>query len=147
MNIIPDGKPIYSFDYQLRSRYSETDQMGYVYHGRFLEYFEEARTAMIRATGVTYAEMEERGVMLPVANVALRYKGPVKYDELITIRILLFEEPSTRFKTYYQVFVENDDRVKIEAFVELVFVDVNSRRPTKVPEYILLHMNEAINLA
>jgi acyl-CoA thioester hydrolase len=82
----PDGLPILSFEHRLRSRYSETDKMGYVYYGRYLEYFEEARTEMIRSMGVRYSTMEKDGIMLPVIHSEIDYKHPLYYDEEILIR-------------------------------------------------------------
>ena len=62
MVLFPDGIPIHSFEHRLRSRYSETDKMGYVYYGRYLENFEQARTEMIRIMGVHYITMEKDGL-------------------------------------------------------------------------------------
>ena len=73
----PDASPIHSFEYRLRSRYSETDKMGYVYYGRYLEYFEEARTEMIRSLGMSYDAMEDEGIMLPVVHSEIDYKQPL----------------------------------------------------------------------
>lgn len=125
-------EPLYVYELKLRSRYAETDKMGYVYHGRFLEYFEQARTEMIREAGISYLNMEEMGVMLPVAHVSIDYKRPVFYDELITIRVLIFEEPSTRLNTWYEV-VGEDGKTRLTAHVVLVFVSEENRRPCPPP--------------
>lgn len=70
----PDREPLIEYTHKLRSRYGETDKMGYVYYGRYLEYFEVARTEMIRSFGLSYRELEENGVMLPVIHSELEYK-------------------------------------------------------------------------
>src|SRR5690625_6297924 len=89
----PDKEPIYSYTYTLRSRYGETDQMGYVYYGRYLDYFEVARTEMIRDLGVSYSKLEEEGIMLPVIYAQISYKSPIYYDEEMNITVLLFSTP------------------------------------------------------
>jgi len=132
-----DGNSLlFTYDLKLRSRYSETDQMGYVYHGRMLEYFEQARTEMIRDAGVSYKALEDSGVMLPVSRVEINYKRPVFYDELITVRVKIYDKPSTRLHTYYEVLSESG-KVKVTGEVMLVFVDRETRRPCEPPQIFI----------
>jgi acyl-CoA thioester hydrolase len=70
----------------LRVRYSETDQMGTFYNSRALEWFECARTETLRAGGVSYAEMEKRGVHLPLVEAYVKYLGRARYDDLLRVR-------------------------------------------------------------
>jgi acyl-CoA thioester hydrolase len=72
---------------QLRVRYSETDQMGTFYNSRALEWFECGRTEFLRALGVPYAQMEERGVMLPLVEAHVNYRGRAKYDDLLSVSV------------------------------------------------------------
>ena len=97
--MFPDSNPLLTFTYQLRSRYSETDKMGYVYYGRYLEYFEVARTEMIRQAGFSYRDLEESGIMLPVIHSEIQYKQPIFYDERMDIRVLRFRH-HTSVDTY-----------------------------------------------
>ena len=73
-------------DTQVRVRYAETDQMGFVYYGRYMEYLEVGRVEMMRARGIPYSTVEDRGIWMPVSHVELNYKSPGRYDELLTIR-------------------------------------------------------------
>jgi acyl-CoA thioester hydrolase len=139
MNTEDGRKPLLVYEHKLRSRYAETDQMGYVYHGRFLEYFEEARTEMIRKAGVSYKKLEEAGVMLPVMHVSVDYRRPVYYDELMTVRVLIYDEPSTRLRTHYEVLSESG-KVKLEGKVVLCFVDTATRRPCNPPDFFVSGM-------
>jgi acyl-CoA thioester hydrolase len=66
-----------------RVRYSETDQMGTFYNSRALEWFECGRTELLRAMGLPYAEMERRGVFLPVVEAHVEYRGRARYDDLL----------------------------------------------------------------
>lgn len=66
-----------------RVRYSETDQMGTFYNSRPLEWFECGRTELMRALGLSYVEMEKRGVLLPVVEVHVEYLGRAQYDDLL----------------------------------------------------------------
>jgi len=126
--------PLLTFDHALRSRYAETDKMGYVYHSRFLEYFEVARSEMIRQAGVSYKSLEDAGVMLPVMHAELDYKRPAFYDELLTIRVKLFDEPATRLFTHYEV-LSAEGKLKVTGLIVLCFVDIKTRRPCPPPDF------------
>lgn len=140
----PDSKPVYIFSHFLRSRYGETDKMGYVYYGHFLQYFEVARTEMVRSLGFSYAELENSGIMLPVVSAELEYKAPVFYDELIRIDVEVFDLPGIRLNTYYKVYSEQTGKLKTKGKVVLVFASAETRRPTKAPQKFIDALNDAI---
>jgi acyl-CoA thioester hydrolase len=73
-----------SSELKIRVRYSETDKMGYLHHANYLNYFEVGRTDFLRNKGLTYKEMEEDGILLPVVSVNINYKNPAYYDEELT---------------------------------------------------------------
>lgn len=131
----PETKPIVCFNYELRSRYGETDQMGYVYYGRYLEYFEVARTEMIRSLGIPYSRLEEDGFMLPVVYAQLEYKAPIHYDELMTIEVSVFEKPMVRLDTFYRVLTSRLEKPHVLGQVTLCFTDTENRRPCRAPDY------------
>lgn len=133
----PDKDPIIEFEYTLRSRYGETDKMGHVYHGRYLEYFEVARVEMIRSYGLSYKKMEDEGIMLPVIQAELEYKSPVYYDEEILIKVLVFDTPSVRLQTFYQVFAKERNQLCVLGAVSLCFMSGETRRPCRAPKYFL----------
>ena len=70
---------------QLRVRYSETDQMGVVYHSNYLNYLELSRVEWLRDLGFSYAELEKNGVLLPVVHASLNYRSPARYYDLLRI--------------------------------------------------------------
>lgn len=109
--------------------------MGYVYHGRYLEYFDVARTEMIRSLGIPYSRLEEDGYMLPVVNAQLDYKAPVYYDELMTIQVSVFEKPMVRLDTYYRVLTSRLEKPHLLGHVTLCFTDSKKRKPCRAPEY------------
>jgi acyl-CoA thioester hydrolase len=76
-----------SYTTTLRVRYSETDQMGTFYNSRALEWFEVARTEWLRATGTSYAEMERRGVGLPLVEAHVEYLGTARYDDELRVEV------------------------------------------------------------
>ena len=87
----------------LRVNYSETDQMGVVYHANYLIWFDRARTELMRDTGLTYRELEQQGVYLAVSDVRVRYRAPARYDDLVRIRCWVRELASRRVTFGYAV--------------------------------------------
>ena len=124
----------------VRVRYSETDQMGVVYHGSYVPYFEIGRVEWLRNKGISYKELEISGIALPIVSMTLNYKKPARYDDLLTV--------ITKFKTYNgvkiefecEIWSEQDELLTTASFL-LVFVDVNTGRPTLPPENILSIVN------
>ena len=107
--------------YQTRVRYAEIDRMGLAYHSRYIEWFEAARTEMLRDRGLAYNDLEARGLSLPVVEVKARFVKPVRYDDLVTIYTRVENVSRVRLHLSYQVFVEpgdlNADGYTVHCFV------------------------------
>ncbi len=124
---------MYRNETQIRVRYAETDQMGYVYYGHYAVYFEVARVEMLRSLGFSYKVLEEEGVILPVLNYSIKYIKPAFYDELLKIKIVIKELPATRIRFDYETFNEKDELINI-AETTLVFVNKKTGRPSPPPD-------------
>ncbi len=121
---------------KLRVRYSETDKMGYVYYGNYAQYFEVARVEALRELGLSYKELEDNGVMLPVLSYSINYLKPAFYDSLLTIECRLIELPSARLKFEFKT-MDEEGQVLNNASVILVFVDMKKNRPILAPTYFI----------
>ena len=86
-----------------RVNYSETDQMGVVYHSRYLVWLDIARTEHLRRTGMSYADLERRGLRLAVGELRIRYRQPARYDDLVRVRCWVRENVSRRICFGYAV--------------------------------------------
>lgn len=93
---------------KIRVRYKETDQMGIAHHSNYYPWFEVARTELMRAKGLTYREMEERGLMLPLVETHCRYRQGAKYDDLLTIRCFISQFNGVRLTVEYEVIRDED---------------------------------------
>lgn len=82
---------MYNADVTLRVRYAETDQMGVAYHSNYFIWFEVGRTSFCRFCGFTYAELEGKGIYLPVVEVHCRYRKPLRYDQKFSVRTRIKE--------------------------------------------------------
>lgn len=125
---------------QVRVRYAETDQMGYVYYGNYATYFEVARVETFRAIGFSYKEMEEAGVMMPVLEYKTKYIKPAFYDDLLTIKVIIKEKPSIRIRFEYEVYNEAGVLLNVSE-TTLVFVNKNTGKPASPGVYFqeLMH--------
>lgn len=119
---------------KIRVRYGEVDRMGYLHHGNYPLYFEEGRTELIRSVGLTYREMEDRGILLPVREMSIRYFLPAKYDDLLTIKTTLKSKPMVKLDFEYQVLNEAGDLL-CEALTTLAIVSASNRKPTRIPAF------------
>jgi acyl-CoA thioester hydrolase len=125
-----------SFETKIRVEYHHTDQMGIVHHSNYVKFFEVARTEWLRAMGITYAEMERRGVMMPIVDVAVKYRNPALYDELISVTAFVDEAPMARMTFRYEVRGE-DGREIATGSTTLGFIDSQTRRPQRAPQWLL----------
>lgn len=116
---------------QIRVRYGETDQMGHAYYANYLYWFEVARGAWCRDRGFTYKQLESMGYLLPVVEVHVRYKGEVKYDDLITIRVSMPEIKRAAMRFAYEV-VSEDGRLLTEGYTWHVLMG-SERKAVSVP--------------
>ena len=121
-----------AFEYSLRVRYEETDAMGMVYYGNYARYLEVTRAEMIRAEGLSYALMEEQGVLMPVLRMNVTYRGIAVYDDLIQAKAVILGEIGKTITYKTEMFVK--DRLINESEVELIFLDRERRRPIACPD-------------
>ena len=124
------------FDTTIRAEYHHTYQMGIVQHSNYVKFFEVARTEWLRAVGMTYAEMERRGVMMPIVEVQVKYKQPAYYDELIKVRAFVDAVPMARMTFRYEIEGE-DGRAIATGMTTLGFIDKETRRPQRAPQWLL----------
>ena len=123
------------FEFNVRVRYAETDQMGVVYHGNYAQYFEMGRVEWLRNLGLSYKFMEENGIMLPVVSLTMNYKKPARYDDLIRVRTIFKSQTSVKIEFDYEIFNEKDELLTTGTSM-LVFVDMKTGRPTLPPQYV-----------
>jgi acyl-CoA thioester hydrolase len=124
----------------VRVNYSETDQMGVVYHARYLVWLDVARTEHLRQSGMTYRELEATGLRLAVSDVSVRYRQPARYDDPIRIRCWIREAASRRVEFGYAVEHAEDGRLLATASTSLVALDA-SMTLTRLPERVRLALH------
>lgn len=126
---------------QLRVRYAETDQMGFVYYGNYAQYYEVARADAMRQLGMTYREMEERGVVMPIVTMNTKYIRPARYDDLLTIKTTINDLPSARMHFFYDIYNEEGTLLNKGETV-LAFIKPDTGRPCLAPDWFLMRLKE-----
>lgn len=121
---------------KVKVRYAETDQMGVVHHSNYPIYCELARTEWLESFGISYREMEEGGLMLPVSNLSFDYKKTAKYNDILYIETTLGFIKGARINILYKIMNSHKEIITLGE-TTLVFVDMKSGRPIRCPDDIM----------
>ena len=128
-----------NFSIKIKVRYCETDQMGLVHHGSYINYFEEARISWISNLGFSYSEMEKSGIILPVSKLNVSYLRPAYFDDDLVVNVELAEMPTSRLIFNYTI--KNKDQVVVTGTTVLAFLNKETKRPVRCPDYMLEKVN------
>ncbi len=120
---------------EVRVNYSDTDQMGVVYHARYLVWLDIARTEHLRQAGMSYRELETMGFRLVVADLAIRYRQPARYDDLVRTRCWVRELASRRVTFGYAVEHTVSARLLATATTAMIVLS-GTMTPTRLPDAI-----------
>ena len=115
--------------------YGDTDQMGIVYYANYLRLFELGRNEYMRAVGLTYREVEERGLMLPVTHAACKYRKSARYDDLVHVQTRITSIRGARVHFAYEIRNEAGELL-VEGSTEHASVDRSGRVVRLTPELV-----------
>jgi acyl-CoA thioester hydrolase len=130
----------FSSSTKIRVRYGETDQMGYCYYGNYAQYFEVGRVEALREVGLSYKEMEAKGIMLPVSEYTVKYISPAFYDDKLIITTKISSLKGCRLFFEYEIYNAENKKIAF-ASTTLVFVLKSTMKPVTPPEDFLKLMN------
>ena len=115
----------------IRVRYAETDRMGLLHHANYLIYFESARIELLRSAGYSYKDVEDQGYFLVLTRIEVKYRRPIHFDDLITVRVIVERTTSVRIDHRYEVL--RNGMVVAEGSSTLACVDKDGQ-PQALPE-------------
>ncbi len=118
-----------------RVSYGETDGMGIVYYAEYLHFFERARSELIRSYGLSYGEVERRGVLLPVREASCRYRASARYDDLIHIHTSISHWTRASVTFIYEIFNEDKEKVLASGSTQHACVTKDGK-PCPIPEWL-----------
>lgn len=121
--------------FKVRVRYSETDQMGYVYYGNYARYYEIGRTELMRSMGVHYRSMEEKGIIMPVISLEVKYLRPATYDDLIEIKTTI-KKLTDKLIVFESMIYNEKNQLLNRGIVSLCFLDKESHERINTPSFI-----------
>lgn len=116
---------------EFRVRYAECDAQGFLHHARYWEYFEHARTELLRRSGIRYRDMEHAGTFFVVYKASCKYLQPIRYDDLVTVEVSVRRVTRTRVEHDYVIRL--DGTTMTEATSTLACVGRDGR-PTIMPD-------------
>lgn len=119
---------MYTSTTQIRVRYGETDQMGFLYYGYYALYYEVGRAEAIRQLGFTYRELEALGIQMPVVELHAQYFRPARYDDLITVKTILKELPSGPKVQFHSELYNEAGELLNKGVTTLVFYDPKEKK-------------------
>jgi acyl-CoA thioester hydrolase len=127
---------MYSAETTYRVLYADIDQMGYMYYGQYAKLFEIGRVEALRSLGLSYKEVEDQGIWMPVYEVNSRYIEPARYDDLLTIKTTIKELPKVRIVFFTDVF-SSENTLLHSAKVTLVFIRSSDKKLQLCPKIMI----------
>ncbi len=115
--------------------YGETDCMGIVYYAEYLQILERARDAYIRVSGLSYSEVERRGIYLPVREVRCRYRSPARFDDVLHTRVGIAEWGRASITFVYEIRDESRERLVLTGMTQHASTD-RAGKPQRVPDWL-----------
>jgi acyl-CoA thioester hydrolase len=125
-----------SYRTEIRVRFCETDKMQFLHHAKYIEYFEVARTEMLRCYGLPYKTIEDNGFEMPVMEISIKYKNAAFYDEMLTVEASVATIDSPKVHIDYKVFKENG-LLAAEGYSVLAFIKTASKKACRPPEFYI----------
>lgn len=124
---------MYTSETTVRVRYAETDQMNVVYHGNYAQYFEVGRVEAIRSLGLSYKDLEESGIIMPVVEWKARFLRPAHYDDLLTVRTTISQWPQDHRIDFLQEVYNEKGKLLTSGHVILYFLRSATMEKTDMP--------------
>lgn len=127
---------MYTSQTQIRVHYALTDQMGVVYYGRYAEFFEIGRVEALRQLGISYKDIENLGIIMPVTEMHIRFIRPALYDDMLTIKTTLKEMPQHYKIVFYGEIYNEKNELLTSGTVSLYFLDRKEMKKIGIPVII-----------
>jgi acyl-CoA thioester hydrolase len=127
---------VITYDYITKIYYKDIDQMGVVYYSRYFEFFEQARTEMLKGIDLIVTDIEKEGYYLPVVSATADYKEGARFEDKIIIRTMIKKLPQARMKIDYEVYRKIDNRLLVTGHTVHGFIDKDGK-PKRPPKFLL----------
>jgi acyl-CoA thioester hydrolase len=122
---------------EIRVRFCETDKMQFLHHAKYVEYFEVARTEMLRFYGMPYKWIEENGYEMPVMEIGVKYKNAAFYDDVLVCEASIKDFQGVKVHIEYKVYKKETGVVCALGFSDLAFIKMDTKKATRPPQFYL----------
>ena len=129
-------KDQYSYKSEMRVRFGETDLQGVVFNANYLLYVDTAQMDYLRAIGVPYFDMLERGYDIVIVDASLQFLAPAHFDEVLEVYARIYEIGNSSIKMDYEIYEAESERFVARARTAYVIINKDSQTPVRVPPYI-----------
>lgn len=126
-----------SYKSEIRVRFCETDKMQFLHHAKYVEYFEVARTELLRHYGLPYKWIEDNGYEMPVMEISVKYKNAAFYDEIIVVEATIKEYRNPKVRIEYKAYKKDTDVICAEGFSDLAFIKMETKKAARPPQFYL----------
>ncbi len=117
--------------------------MKMVYYAKYFEYFEQARSDLLRGIGMPYPEIERLGFFLPVVEAHANYRKPARYDDLVVVKAVVKDLPQARIRIEYEVFGDHDRETLAVGHTIHSFVNASTGKAARAPAVFLKHLQKS----
>ena len=124
------------FEYLTKVYYKDVDQMGIVYYARYYEYFEAARTELLKSLGIRVTVIENEGYLLPVITIHCDYKVGANFEDTLIINTIIKDQPRSRLRIDYEIHRDNSDELLVSGYTLHAFTD-KSGKAVKPPKQLV----------
>ena len=124
------------FEYRTKVYYKDVDQMGIVYYARYYEYFEAARTELLKSLGIRVTVIENEGYLLPVITSHCDYKVGAKFEDILIINTIIKDQPRSRLRIDYEIYRDNSDELLVRGYTLHAFTD-KTGKAVKPPKQLV----------
>lgn len=131
-----------SYKTEIRVRYADTDQMQFVYNGKYFEYFEVCRTEMLREIHLPYSMIENEGYQLPVLETYAKFIMPAYYDDILIVECFVKKYPLLKIHIDYRVYRKEKNLLVVEGFTDHAFIKKDSKKPSRPPDFFVKIMKK-----
>ena len=124
------------FEYRTKVFYKDVDQMGIVYYARYYEYFEAARTELLKSLGIRVTVIENEGYLLPVITSHCDYKVGANFEDTLIINTIIKDQPRSRLRIDYEVYRDKSAELLVSGYTLHAFTD-KSGKAVKPPKQLV----------
>lgn len=125
-----------SYTSQIRVRFVETDSLGIVWHGNYIQYFEDGREAFGRHHGISYLDQKAHNFSTPIVKSQSEHKLPLRYGDVATIRTTYIDSPAAKMIFRYEIYAP-DGRLACTGETVQVFVELGGELSLTIPRFFL----------